>query len=341
MVRSKFTLTLVFYLGIALALTPSYASVDLNRRHANLNRIIKKRAPADIPPLVPIGAGADPATQSSSGIASLTGLPSNDPVPSQSASTNGAGGPAQSVSSAASSDSSSSSSSVSSSVSSSSSSAATTSSASEIHSVSAAPNIPTASFGAGSTEVYLTSTASVPAASATASVTPSGSSSKHTTITVLIVIASAIAGVAIIWTIIRKWKFRPSSQFEDRMQPIDWQPTACPEDGLPGHRRMGSNASSFHSASHNDNMAGRGVGGGLDVVPTMAPLPDHDFTAGPAHLAPVGGYADLARGPSPQPQMQESLTRGPSMNRQYDQFGAPIHPQVYTQDAYEYDGKAY
>jgi hypothetical protein len=46
----------------------------------------------------------------------------------------------------------------------------------------------------------------------------------------------------------------------------------------------------------------------------LPPLPTHDFTAG-SHLAPVGGYADLARGPSPQPQMQEALARGPSIHQ--------------------------
>jgi hypothetical protein len=131
------------------------------------------------------------------------------------------------------------------------------------------------------------------------------------------------------------------------MQPIDWQPTN-PEDGVPGHRRMGSNASSFLSGSHDpaDNMAGRGVGGGYgaaDIAPSMAPIPDHDFTAGAASLAPVGGYADLARGPSPQPQMQEAITRGPSLHHQpqYDVYGAPIQHQAYAQDAYDYNGRGY
>jgi len=111
------------------------------------------------------------------------------------------------------------------------------------------------------------------------------------------------------------------------MQPIDWQPTVDPgDDGLPGHRRMPSSGSnrSYHSGSDHDgpNMAGRGGYGygassdhGHGAGGLVADLPSHDFTAGPTHLAPVGGYADLARGVSPQPQMQEALTRGPSVNR--------------------------
>lgn len=61
------------------------------------------------------------------------------------------------------------------------------------------------------------------------------------------------------------------------------------------------------------------------MAPSLAPLPEHDFTAG-ASLAPVGGYADLARGPSPQPSMSE-LSRGPSMGSRYDQYGVPLHHQ--------------
>jgi len=154
---------------------------------------------------------------------------------------------------------------------------------------------------------------------------------------VIIVIASCIAAVAIGWTVIRKWKFKPSSSFEDRMAPIDWQPSNAVDDGIPGLRRNTSTAShgSFHSAGHSDdNFAGRGVGGygateqgySGPGTTTLQPIPDHDFTAGPTALAPVGGYADLARGPSPQPQMSE-LSRDPSMNRGYDSYGVPLHHQ--------------
>lgn len=122
--------------------------------------------------------------------------------------------------------------------------------------------------------------------------------------------------------------------------------------------------------SHDNNVAGRGAAGGggygatSDLghgaggsdyghgagVSALNPIPDHDFTAG-ASLAPVGGYADLARGPSlvrgvsPQPQMHENLTRGPSMNRAaYDQsYGVPLHHQggsYGAADAYDYNGAA-
>lgn len=150
----------------------------------------------------------------------------------------------------------------------------------------------------------------------------------HAALIVLIVIATSVGGSIIIWTIIRKWKFGKSSSFDGRMQPIDWQPSNDIDDnsGIPGLNRRNSTASSFHSGSGH-----AGIG-----ATTLSPIPDHDFTAGPANLAPVGGYADLARGPSPQPMMQE-LARGPSVNaRQYqsDQYGVPLHHGAYATHGY-------
>lgn len=120
------------------------------------------------------------------------------------------------------------------------------------------------------------------------------------------------------WTLIRKWKFKPSDKFEDRMQPIDWQPTA-PEDGVPGLHRATSTHShaSFYSGGHeSDHNSSQSHGN--SIRREVTPLPDHDFTAGPSHLAPGAGYADLARGPSPQPQMPQMLEA---------QYGVPLHHQ--------------
>jgi hypothetical protein len=116
------------------------------------------------------------------------------------------------------------------------------------------------------------------------------------------------------------------------MQPIDWQPTDN-NDGLPAHRRAPSNASSFHSgaghSTHDDNLAGRGMGGygatSDQAHSGVVGVPEHDFTAPAVQpgLAPVGGYADLARGPSPQPQMQQ-------LGGAYD-YNAPLHYGGYQQ----------
>jgi hypothetical protein len=75
-----------------------------------------------------------------------------------------------------------------------------------------------------------------------------------------------------------------------------------------------------------------GSGAGYNAAGrNLTPIPDHDFTAGPA--APVGGYADLARGPSPQPQMQEALQRGPSINQGYENYQG----ENGVQEAYDYN----
>lgn len=112
------------------------------------------------------------------------------------------------------------------------------------------------------------------------------------------------------------------------MQPIDWRPDGGEDSGIPATRRPISNASSFHSGSHSadDHSQTHSAGHSAGALPS---LPDHDFTPGPAHFAPVGGYADLARGPTPgvEPVMQEALGRAPSINQhyQYDQYGVPLH----------------
>jgi hypothetical protein len=147
----------------------------------------------------------------------------------------------------------------------------------------------------------------------------SGSLSKtgKVSLTVIGAIAGSIGGVALIWTIIRKWKFRPSAEFEDRMQPINWQPTDSNDEGLASHRR--SVASSFHSAGHESGVTGYGATSnhGHSVA-------NHDFTAGAPSLMPIGGYADLNRGPSPQP---FDASRGPSPPMQQYSRNMPIHHQ--------------
>jgi len=130
---------------------------------------------------------------------------------------------------------------------------------------------------------------------------PLGATAKttSTTLTALIAAAAAIGGFAILWTIFRKWKLSSSKKFDQRLNPIDWQPTTGEDDIIPNHRRVPSTSSARTGSTRRPD-----------------PL-DHDFTAGSAsNKSPVGGYADLARGASPT--MQENLSRGPSLNRAYE-----------------------
>ncbi|KAG7450684.1 uncharacterized protein BT62DRAFT_927957 [Guyanagaster necrorhizus] len=203
----------------------------------------------------------------------------------------------------------------------------------------------------------ITKTASVDetasAASATSSAETSGNTStsaKTAAITALIVVASSVGGIVILWTIFRKWKLGRSSEFDKRMQPIDWQPTTGDDGGIIGHHRATSDTSSFHSGlNHSNSLSGRSYGatsesghghGSAEMSGELGPLPQHDFTAAASNLAPVGGYADLARGPSPQPEMQEPLARGPSMTRPVYDVSVPLHHQMgySSQDTYDYSG---
>jgi len=156
-------------------------------------------------------------------------------------------------------------------------------------------------------------------------------------VTALIAVAASVGGIAILWTIFRKWKLSSSKEFDRRLNPItDWQPTNGEDDDpISTLRRAPSSSSSFHSGggSGDGHIPPRSVG--------LAPL-DHDFTAGSGNTALIGGYADLARASSTNPPMQQALGRGPSFNHGYD-IGVPLHHQTGygIHDAYDYnDGSA-
>ncbi|EIW64258.1 uncharacterized protein TRAVEDRAFT_41678 [Trametes versicolor FP-101664 SS1] len=355
--RSKVALTffcLVVALGLA-TVSEANSLVTPARGHVELSRMIKKRADVSGFPLLPVfGAESDPTSTASTGsstatsgsatgtsssatssvTASSAASTSSSATSSSATSASSASTSSDTSSSAASSSATSTSSSTTSSAPSSTSSATPTSTSEADISFTSAPgpDTDTQTSSARSTSTnFVTVTDSSAQASATSGASTTGavktdnSHITRTTIIVIAVIASTVGGIALAWTIFRKWKLRPSSNFDDRMQPIDWQPTA-PEDAgiIPSHRRAGSNEShgSFKSSSHGHGAAG------------LQPLPEHDFTAG-ASLAPVGGYADLQRGPSPQPSMAE-LSRGPSMNRPGYDYGMPMQHQGMGGGAYDY-----
>lgn len=163
--------------------------------------------------------------------------------------------------------------------------------------------------------------------------------------TALIAVAASVGAVVILWTIFRKWKLGRSAKFDERLNPIVWQSTSHEDGVIPGaHRRL--SGSSFHSANAHGNSAGLGYGSsdhghGSDATPSPYSLPSHDFTAGPATLAPIGGYADLARGPSPQPSMHQMGHDPRLADPRYD-VGVPLHHQAYvSQGGYDASGRRY
>lgn len=343
--RSNSKVLTFFCLVVALGLaTVSEANslVHNSRDHVQLNRMIKKRAGDNVFSDLfgspnnggVVGAGADPTATLSSGTAISTSTSSTasgttttsiDILSSLSLPTGTASSSSttSSVASSTTSSTESSTSSTSSSESSTSTSSSTTSSAEPTSTTAPpettpAPDTDTQDPTRHTATRIVTATDSAdPSASTGASTVgaakdPNDSKVTKTTLTVIVAVAASIGGVALAWTLFRKWKLRPSSNFDERMQPIDWQPTGPEDSGIPGHRRAGSAAShgSFHSGEGHGYGSNRGPAG-IDA------LPEHDFTAG-ASLAPVGGYADLQRGPSPQPSMSE-LSRGTSLNHQ--QYG--------------------
>ncbi|KAJ7487427.1 hypothetical protein B0H11DRAFT_2013279 [Mycena galericulata] len=347
------TLFVSMLLTLAVTSVEAHDFAQPNRRtHDNLKRLVRKRSPFpdigsdlglqnDVPdPNAPNSASAIASAPSVSAASSGT---ASAALSTSSASALSSAPPSLSTSATALS-------SASASATSAPPSTTTTSTSTTATTTAAVPTTPAAQQAetpatGQQTKSTITQTASVLAAAAaqTNTVSPSeaaATKTKFTITTVIIVVAASVGGLAILWTIFRKWKLGSSSKFSERMAPIDWQPTN--DEGIvPAHRRTNSRASSFTSSATHDNGARSHL--------------EHDFAAPTANLAPVGGYADLARGSSPQPQMQEALGRGPSMRSYNDGLargpsttrpaydtGVPLHHQAgYGQaEAYDYNGDA-
>lgn len=142
-------------------------------------------------------------------------------------------------------------------------------------------------------ESQTAATANVGDASGGASNSSSGHIARNTIIAIA-AIGGSVALIALLWTVFRKWKLRPTDNFEERLNPIDWNPTSSDPVMAQRERKrasIGSNRS-FGSA---DAHSTRGF---------INDIPNHDFTAGPRvpnSLAPGGGngmYPEMTRGPS-------------------------------------------
>jgi len=118
----------------------------------------------------------------------------------------------------------------------------------------------------------------------------------HSTQVILIAVGSSIVAAGIIWTLIRKWKFRAS---RDRLATIDWAPDNS-GNNMEDRQRLSFISQRSGSAADAQSQFHRGNMFAPDA-PSAAPdfPPPHDFTAGPM------------RGTTPQPGLQ----RGYSGNR--------------------------
>ncbi|PPQ62981.1 hypothetical protein CVT24_006087 [Panaeolus cyanescens] len=317
MLSSAPRLALPLFVSLSLVLATLVEANDFNfnkRDHGSVNmkRIIKKRQGLDSI-FGPVAAGAqdDPTVASSS--SALSSSSSVSQTASASASETSAASSTESA--ASSTESSQSASSTEQSSSASSTAASSTSAPAPAAPTSETLNLtaqPTPSNVISTVIPTVTRTENVGLSNQTTIPDPQSNAQKEnsTTLTIIIAVAASLGGIAILWTVFRKWKLSSSKKFDSRLNPIDFQPTVSEDDIIPSHRRALSNGSS---------RSGRTRANASDRA-----LEQHDFTAGPM-ASNVGGYADLSRGPSPT-QMSEQLTRGPSLNRDYD-YGVPIHHQ--------------
>ncbi|EAU92704.1 hypothetical protein CC1G_01749 [Coprinopsis cinerea okayama7 len=311
---TTFLAYLTLILAVSAAVVEAHEPLRARGGHASLKRIIRKRAPQDsdastdsgfpFPPIIgaaPIPSASESASESAtpssvlSGSASASASVSASAEPSASASVSASVSASGSVSGSAS--------------------ASASASASESESASATPS---ATPAEEEEEPIVTDTPAQPTerststrvaqtktvihdveVEATAPPSMAGAAaddqSKSNIVTILIAVVASVGGVFILWTVFRKWKLGSSKKFDRRLQPIDWEKPTHEDDRDPGiipsHRRH--SGSSLNSSGHGHGSARSNTNFGL---------PEHDFTAGPAHLSPVGGYADMSRGPSPGPQ---------------------------------------
>lgn len=169
------------------------------------------------------------------------------------------------------------------------------------------------------------------------------------TVFVLIAIAGSIGLTFVVWTVIRKWKFRPSRGFEDRLNGnIDWTPSGTFDDPtaekIAAHRRnpsVGSHGSFGSSELHNNgsqvrsqtalSRSGSGrsdhVENNIPDLPPHDQLPHHDHVPGPMYPDATPGpvYNEMSRSPPDVSQLQNAggagLPHNDTVNYGEDPYG--------------------
>ncbi|GAA6042544.1 hypothetical protein JCM8097_004659 [Rhodosporidiobolus ruineniae] len=249
------------------------------------------------------------------------------------------------------------------------------SSATDASSSAASASESASSASSGSASASSASGSASASAAADKKDSSSGGISKATLIPI-IVVASCVAGVAAIWTIIRKTKFSPSRKFEAKLEPIDFVPDHDdPAHGLVGgngqHQRnmsqmSGGNGGAYaggYAASLARSDSGKNsVRGGVAMSESLHAIPYNgpQYVQAPYYGAPAygnnvqpgypheqayGGYADLQRGNSYSHQQQAHhlpMPGSPSLGRMpsyaVQQRTASPAPQV--AQAYDYAAQA-
>ncbi|GAA5955412.1 hypothetical protein JCM3765_006769 [Sporobolomyces pararoseus] len=124
-------------------------------------------------------------------------------------------------------------------------------------------SIVTPSSSASSTGTDESSTSSSPTALSDKKSSSSSGGIGHGTLIAIIVVASCVAGVAAIWTIIRKTAFSPSKRFESKLEPIDFVPEV--PDYSPGDHRHHDRSQSQLSGAYGMQRGGGGGDGGYEA----------------------------------------------------------------------------
>jgi hypothetical protein len=135
----------------------------------------------------------------------------------------------------------------------------------------------------------------------------------------IIIVASVLGGLLIIWTAVRKWKLRSSSSFQARLAPIDWQPDS--DKATSGGLAPPAMSDVSDKDSIRRNMFAPDYAS--TAQSSLAP-PAHDFTAGTG--AGAAGYARSAsplsnqyggmqRTASPAPYGARAASPGPGLER--------------------------
>lgn len=141
-----------------------------------------------------------------------------------------------------------------------------------------------------------------------------GSGIGKKTLIIVISVASAVGLVAAVWTILRKWKFSPSRKFEERLNPIDWDPHT-------GEKEKLERTPSINSALTRQNSWGSGSNRGAAMTEVAG------YARPPPSVASTGGFNGVAPG---YPPSYSSRGYVPEMPQQYGSQHSLNNPYEYS-----------
>lgn len=175
-----------------------------------------------------------------------------------------------------------------------------------------------------------TSSASVSAGANNADSGNQGGGGLSKTALIAIIVVSSVVGLAAIgWTLFRKYKLKPSSRFERRLNAIDFSPNGGQRDDDYFEKAHSRHGSSDSAERHRKALVAEEFDGPANLVPGV---PEHDFTAGPGYATTGGAGAGGAYG------MYNSDPFAHTQSYDYDQTYAHSHNHGYPPHSYDQYG---